>query len=93
MAPASPQAPPPSFDKKSINNAISVDGVGSPSHVKELDYWFEEEWRGWKRIVQDLDEEFSRLNCKGEEDKGLQEDGLRIDLIGDVGINGFEGVE
>ena len=32
------------------------------------------------------------LRCKGEEDKGRHEDGLRIDLRGDVIINGVEGV-
>ena len=47
MAHASPQAPPPYFDRKMIQNNIAVDGIGSPGHVKELDCRFEEDWRGW----------------------------------------------
>ena len=47
MAPASPQAPPPSFGRQRIGNVISVDGVGSPGRVEELYCWFEEERRGW----------------------------------------------
>ena len=34
-----------------------------------------------------------RLRCKGEEDKSRHEDGSRIDLKGDIVINGVEGVE
>ena len=34
-----------------------------------------------------------RLRCKGEEDKGRHKDGSRIDMRGDVVINGVEGVE
>ena len=63
MAPASPQAPPPSFDRQKIGNAIAVDGVGSPSSVKELDRRFEEEWHGWERRVRDLEEEVRRIRC------------------------------
>ena len=37
MAPESTQDPPPSFDRQRIGNAIAIDGVGSPGHVKELD--------------------------------------------------------
>ena len=40
--------------------------------------------------MQDLGEEVCRLRCKGEEDKGRHEDGSRIDLRGDVVINGVE---
>ena len=43
--------------------------------------------------MQDMEEEVIRLRCKGEEDKGSHEDGSRIDLRGDVVINGVEGVE
>ena len=46
IAPASPQAPPPSFDRRSIGNTIAVDGVGRPGRVEELDRRFEEERRG-----------------------------------------------
>ena len=52
MAPASPQAPSPSFDRRRIGNAIAVD---SPSRVKELDCRFEEERRGWERRVRYLE--------------------------------------
>ena len=34
-----------------------------------------------------------RLRCKGEEDKGRHDDGSRIDLRGDVVINGVERFE
>ena len=34
-----------------------------------------------------------RLRCKGEEGKEHHEDGLRIDMGGDVVVNGVEGVE
>ena len=54
MAPASTQAPPPSFDRKRIGNAISVDRIVSPSRVKGLGCRFEEEWYVWDRILQDL---------------------------------------
>ena len=47
MAPASPQAPPTSFDKQRIGNVISVDGVGNTGRVKKLFCRFEEERRGW----------------------------------------------
>ena len=40
-----------------------------------------------------MEEEVCRLRCKGEEDNGRHKDGLRIDLRGDVVINGSEGVE
>ena len=43
--------------------------------------------------MQYLEEEVRRLRYKGEEDKGSHKDGLRIDLRGDVVINGVEGVE
>ena len=42
MATASPQAPPLSFDRQSIVNAIAVYGIGSPSCVEEIYCWFEE---------------------------------------------------
>ena len=84
MAPASPQAPPPSFDRRRIGNAIAV---GSPGRVEELDCRFEEEQRGWERKVRNLEEEVRRLRCKVEEDKGRHEDGSRIDLRGDVDDN------
>ena len=93
IAPASPQAPPPAFDRRRIGNAIAVDGVGSPDRVEELDFRFEEEQCGWERRVRDLEEEVRRLRCKGEEDKERQEDASRIDLRGDVVINRVEGVE
>ena len=51
MAHASPQAPPSSFDIQKIGNAISVGGVGRPGNVEELDFRFEQERRGWERIV------------------------------------------
>ena len=57
MAPTSPQAPPPSFDRRRIGNAIAVDGVDSPGRVYELDCWFEEERRGWEMRVRDLEKE------------------------------------
>ena len=56
MAPASPQAPPPSFYRQRISNAISVDGVGSPGRSEEIYRRFEEERRGWERRVQDLED-------------------------------------
>ena len=40
-----------------------------------------------------MEEEVRRLRCKGEEDEGRHEDGLRIDPRGDVVINRVEGVE
>ena len=40
-----------------------------------------------------MEEEARRLRCKGEEDEGRHEDGLRIDPRGEVVINGVEGVE
>ena len=43
MAPASPQAPPPSFDKRIIGK-----------NVEGLNCWFVEERRGWGRRVKDL---------------------------------------
>ena len=43
MAPASPQAPPPSFDRQRIRNDIAVDGVGSPGRFEELYCQFGEE--------------------------------------------------
>ena len=88
MAPESPQTPPLSFDRRRIGNAIAVDGVGSPLRVEELDCRFKEERRGWERRVRDLEEEVRRLRCKGR-----HEDGSRIDLRGNVVINGVEGVE
>ena len=42
MVPAFPQAPPLSFDRQSIVNAIAVYGIGSPSCVEEIYCWFEE---------------------------------------------------
>ena len=42
MAPASPQAPPPSFDRRRIGHAISVEGAGSPGRVEQIDCRFEE---------------------------------------------------
>ena len=67
--PASPQAPPPSFERRRTGNAIAIDGVGSPGRVEELDCRFEEERRGWEKRVRDLEEEVHRLRCKGEEDE------------------------
>ena len=93
MEPSSPQAPPASFDRRRIGNAIAVYGVGSPGRIEELDFRFEVDWRGWERRVRDLKEEVRRLRCKGEEDKGRHEDGSRIDLRGDVVINWVEGFE
>ena len=61
MAPASPQASAPSFDRRRIGNAIVVDGVGSPGRIKEIDHQFEEERPGWERRVLDLEEEVCRL--------------------------------
>ena len=43
--------------------------------------------------MQDLEEEVRRLRCKVEEDKGRHKDGSRIDLRGDIFINGVEGVD
>ena len=43
--------------------------------------------------MQYLEEEVRRLRCKGEEDEGRNENGSRIDLRGDVVINGVEGAE
>ena len=93
MAPEYSQAPPPSFDRRRIRNAIAVDSVGSPGRVKDLDRWFEEERRGWERRVRYLEEEVRRLRCKSEEDEGRHEDGSRIDPRGDVIINRVEGFE
>ena len=42
MVTESPQAPPPSFYRRRIGNAIAVDGVGRPGRVKEIDCRFEE---------------------------------------------------
>ena len=42
MAPTSPQAPSPSFDRQRIGNDIAVDGVGRPSCVKNIDCQFKE---------------------------------------------------
>ena len=75
-----------------IGDAISVDYVGSPVRVEELDCWFEEERLGWYRRVQDLEEEVLRLRCKVEEDEWLHGDGSRIDPRGDVVTNGVKGV-
>ena len=55
MAPSSPQATPPYFDRRRIGKVIAFDGVGSPSGVKELDRQFKEERHGWERSVQDLE--------------------------------------
>ena len=93
MAPASSQAPPSSFDRRRIGNAILLDGVGSPGHVKKLDCRFEEVRRGWERRVQDMEEEICRLRCKGKDEKGRHEDGSSIYLRGEVVINGVERVE
>ena len=43
--------------------------------------------------MRDLEEEVLSIRCKGVEDKGRLEDGLRIDPRGDFAINGVEGVE
>ena len=43
--------------------------------------------------MRDLEEEVCRLRCKGKEDKGRHEDGLRFDLRGDAVINGVGVVE
>ena len=91
--PASPQVPPPSFDRRRIGNTIAVDGVGSPGRVEEIDGWFEEERSGWERRVRYLEEEVHRLRCKGKEDEGRHNDGLRIDPRGDVVIHGVGGVD
>ena len=93
MAPAYPPAPPTSFDRQRIDNAMTVDGIGSPGSVEELDYRFGEERCGWERIVRDLEEEVRRLRCKGQEDEGRHEDGSKIDLRGDVVINRVRGGE
>ena len=93
MTPVSHQAPQYSSDRKRIGNSISVDGVGSPKHVEELDCQFKEEQRGWERRVRDMEEEMRRLRCKGKDDKGRHEDESSIDLRCDVVINGVEGVE
>ena len=93
IAPASLQEPPPSFDIQRIGNSVFIDVVGSPSHVKELDYWFGEEWRGWDRRVQYLEEGVIRIRYKGEEEEGIHKDGLKIDPRCDVVINSVEGVE
>ena len=50
-APASTQAPPPSFDRQRIGNAIAIDGIGSPGRVEEREYRFKEEQRGLERRV------------------------------------------
>ena len=42
MVTESPQAPPLSFYRRRIGNAIAVDGVGRPGRVKEIDCRFEE---------------------------------------------------
>ena len=60
---------------------------------EDLDCRFEEERRVWESRVQDLEEEVCRLRCKGEEDKGCHEYGSRIDIRGEVVINGVELVE
>ena len=93
VAPASPQAPPSSFDRQRIGNAISVEGVGSPGNVEEIDCRFEEERCGSERRVRDMVEEMRSLRYKGEDDKGHHEDGSIIDLRGDVFIKGVKGVE
>ena len=90
MAPASPQAPPPSFDIQRISNTIAVDGVGSPGRIEELDRRSEEERRGWERRVQYMEEEVRRLRYKGEENEGCHVNGSRIDPRADVFINGVE---
>ena len=61
MEPAYPQAPPPSFDRRRINNDISVNVVGIPGRVEDLDRRFEEEQHGWEGRVQDTEEEVRRL--------------------------------
>ena len=43
--------------------------------------------------MQYLEEEVHWLRCKGEEDKGCNEDGSRIDMRGDVLIIGVKGAE
>ena len=75
MAPASPQAPPPYFDRRRIRNVIAVDKFGSPGLVKELYFQFGDEWLGWENIVQDLEEEVCRLRCKVKEGGGCHEYG------------------
>ena len=40
MAPASPQAPLTSLDRRMIGNSITGDGFGSPSRIKELYFRF-----------------------------------------------------
>ena len=92
MAPAYPQAPPPSFERRRIGNAIAVDGFGSPGSVKEIDCRFEEERRGWEMRVRDLEEEVRSIGCKREENEGCHKDGSRIDPRGDIVINWVEGV-
>ena len=47
MAPASPQAPPPSYDIQSIGHAISIDSINIPGRVKELYCRFKEERLSW----------------------------------------------
>ena len=40
-----------------------------------------------------MEKEVCRLRCKGKEDERRNKDGIRIDLRGDIVINGVEGVE
>ena len=54
MAPESPQAPPPFFDRRRIGNAISIDVVGSPGRIRDLDCRFEEYWHGCDSRVRDM---------------------------------------
>ena len=90
MAAASPQDPPPYFDRQSIGNPVAADRVGSPGRVEELDRRSGEEGCGWERRVRDLEEEVHRLRCKEEDDRGHHEYGSRIYLRADVVINGVK---
>ena len=57
MAPASPQTPPPSFDRQRIGNAIVLDDVFIPGRVEELDCMSEEDQCVWERRVQYMEVE------------------------------------
>ena len=70
-----------------------VGDVGIPGRIKEFDCWFKEYRPGWERIVQHLEKEVCGLRCKGKEDERRNKDGIRIDLRGDIVINGVEVVE
>ena len=72
---------------------IAVDDVGISGRIKDSDCRFKEYRPGWERRVQYWEKEVCRLVCKGKDDERRNEDGIRIDLRGEIFINGVEVVE